>query len=209
MVNFHDFLSLQFYSSFSILVMFCSEKCRKETYKKFNGNVELIRDSLQGSDVRQKVLRIMNESLSAVESYDELESLVENLNNRTIFDFDLSDSKDLKKKFLICLSSLMPKTDSGTISCVENCLSIPDGPKKDFFVCFISLVILNYMRNGLKVPSFQSNLPEGEGGMLLPFVSLMNHSCDPNTYWTFIENKCYVFVIKPIAAGEQVFNSYR
>lgn len=189
--------------------MFCSEKCSKETYKRFNGKDELIQDSLRGSDIRQKMLRIMNESLSAVADFSELQSLVENLEKQTIFDFDFSDANDneLKKKLLICLTSLMPKTDCGIIDCLKNSLSISDGPKKDFFINFISRVILNYMRNGVKVPGMNSNFPEG--GMLLPFVSLMNHSCDPNTYSSFVDNKCCVFVIKPIAAGEEVFNSYR
>jgi hypothetical protein len=101
----------------------------------------------------------------------------------------------------------MPKTDQQIIEYVKGNLNIPNGPKKDFFITFLSRIILNYMRNGVKVPSLKSNLPEG--GMLLPFVSLMNHSCDPNTYSTFIDNECFIFVIKPIAAGEQVFNTYR
>jgi SET domain len=188
--------------------MFCSEKCLKETYKKFDGKPELIQNSLQGSDIRQKVQRILNTSLSAVGDFDELQNIVDTLNNQTIFDFDFSDDDELRKKVLICVSSLMPKTDCGLIiESVENSLNIPESSKRDFFVCFISLIILNYMRNGLNVPSQKSDL--SDCGMLLPFVSLMNHSCDPNLYWSFIENKCYVFVIKPIPAGEQVFISYR
>jgi SET and MYND domain-containing protein 4 len=191
----------------SASVMFCSEECCKETHKKFNGKDELIRDSLRGNDIRQKMMRIMNESLNATRGFDDLQSIFESLKSETLFDFDFSDSNEVARKTLICIASLMPKTDQKIIEHVKGNLNIPNGPKKDFFITFLSRIILNYMRNGVKVPSLKSNLPEG--GMLLPYVSLMNHSCDPNTYSTFIDNKCFIFVIKPIAAGEQVYNTYR
>lgn len=189
--------------------MFCSVKCCEETYKNFNGKDELIQDSLRGCEIRQKMLRIMNESLSAANDFNDLQTIFANLKNQTVFDFDVSNPSDneLKKKLLICVSSLLPKTDCGVVDSLKSNLNIPDSPKKDFFISFISRVILNYLRNGVKVPGINTNLPEG--GMLLSFVSLINHSCDPNTYSSFIENKCYIFVIKPVAAGEQISNSYR
>ena len=189
--------------------MFCSEKCREENYKKFNGKVELIQDSLRGSDIRQKMMRIMNESLNAVDGFDDLHKLFNSVDRKTVFDLDFSgrDDETVKRKVLTCFASLLPKTDQKIMNYVEENLNVPSGPKKSFFGEFISKIILIYLRNGVKVPGVKSNIPEG--GMLLPFVSLMNHSCDPNTFSTFIENKCCIFVIKPILAGEEVFNTYR
>ena len=189
--------------------MFCSEKCCEETYKKFNRKEDLIKDSLRGSDIRQKMMRIMNESLNAVGGFENLQKLFSSVDRETVFDLDFSDPDDenLKRKVLTCIATLLPKTNHEIVKYVESSLNIPSGSKKDFFVSFLSRIILNNMRNGLKVPYTNANLQED--GMLLPFVSLMNHSCDPNTYCTFIENKCCIFVIKPILAGEEVFSTYR
>lgn len=189
--------------------MFCSTKCCSESYKKFNGKAELIRDSLSGNDIRQKMLRIMSDSLAATENYSELESLAEVLGTKTVFDYDFSDQNDEeeKKKLLICAGSLMPKSDCGVANYLSNILSLPDGPKKDFFVKFIARIILVYMRNGVKLPGRGTNLPEG--GMILPFVALVNHSCDPNIFASFVCNMCVFTVIRPISANEQIFVNYR
>jgi SET and MYND domain-containing protein 4 len=82
----------------SASVMFCSEECCKETHKKFNGKDELIRDSLRGNDIRQKMMRIMNESLNATRGFDDLQSIFESLKSETLFDFDFSDSNELARK---------------------------------------------------------------------------------------------------------------
>lgn len=155
--------------------MFCSLKCCNEAYKKFNGKDDLIRDSLSGNDIRQKMLRIMSESLAAAGNFVELQKIVEGLKRQTVFDFDLSDQndEDYKKKILICISSLMPKTDCGVANYLRGILNLPDGAKKAFFVSFIARVVLNYMRNGAKLPGKGTNLPDG--GMALPFVALVNH----------------------------------
>lgn len=189
--------------------MFCSAKCCTDSYKKFNGKDDLIQDSLRGDDIRQKMLRIMSEAIFAAGSFSELENLVENIDRKTVFDYDFSDPNDDKfnMKILACISSLMPKEDCGVAEYLNIILTLPNGPKKDFFVKFISRVILNYMRNGVKLPGKGTNLPDG--GMLLPFVSIVNHSCDPNIFVTFIDTKCVFVVIRCIKAGEQIFDNYR
>lgn len=198
------------YFSLELSVMFCSTKCCSEAYKKFNGKAELIRDSLSGNDIRQKMLRIMSESLAAAGSFTELEKLAEDLGSKTIFDYDLSQpesDEDFMRKILTCAGSLMPKADCGVANYLSSILSITDGPRKDFFVKFIARIILIYMRNGVKHPGRGTNLPDG--GMILPFVALVNHSCDPNIFASFVCNMCIFTVIKPIAVGEQIFVNYR
>ena len=187
--------------------MFCSSKCCAESYKKFNGKDELIRDSLCGNDIRQKMLRIMSQSLDAAGGFNELQQLAGSLNGKNLFDFDFRDSSEVKKNLLVCVAAFLPKTDSRLSDYLSSILSIPDGEKKNFFVTFASQIILNYMRNGVKVPAKGSNLPDG--GLLLPFVALINHSCDPNVYASFVDNKCFFTVLKPIEADEQIFVNYR
>lgn len=189
--------------------MFCSSKCCAESYKKFNGKDELIRDTLRGNDIRQKMLRIMSESLDIAGGFNELQKLVDNLDGKTVFDFDFRDDRacNAKKNFLVCASSLMPKTDSRVSDYLQSILNYPEGDRKDFFVKFTSRIILNYVRNGAKLPGRGTNLPDG--GLLLPFVGLLNHSCDPNIYASFVDNKCFITVLKPIEAEEQIFINYR
>lgn len=198
---------MMFHSRNLLLVMFCSSKCCDESYKKFNGKDELIRDSLRGNDIRQKMLRIMSESLDSAGGFDELEKLVGNLDRKTVFDFDFRDGCNVKRNFLICAISLMSKTDYGVAEYLRSILKIPDGAKKNFLVTFTSRILLNYMRNGAKLPGRGTNLPDG--GLLLPFVALLNHSCDPNIYASFVDNKCFVTVSRPIEADEQIFINYR
>lgn len=48
-----------------------------------------------------------------------------------------------------------------------------------------------------------------EGSGILPFCSLLNHSCDPNVQPVTFGNKFACVVIKPIAEGEQIFINYK
>lgn len=186
--------------------MYCSKRCN-ESNKNFNFKDELIEDSLRGNDIRQKMLRIMSDSLDSVGGFNELQKLDENSDGKTVFDFDYRENRDMRKNSLICARSLMPKNDFGIVDYLNGIMKIPDGTKKDFLVTFTSRIILNYMRNGAKLPGRQTNLPDG--GLLLPFISLFNHSCDPNIYASFVDNKCFVTVLKPIEADEQIFINYR
>lgn len=54
---------------------------------------------------------------------------------------------------------------------------------------------------------YQDHHPEGSG--ILPFCSLINHSCDPNVQAVGIENKFACVVITPIVKGEQIFINYK
>lgn len=184
--------------------------CSDDAYKKFNGKDELIRDSLCGNDIRQKVLRIMSDSLSAAGGFVELQKLVSDSESKTVFDFDFSDSsndEELKKKALLSINSLLPKDDCGMENYLKTTMKLPEGESKDFFAHFIARIILIYMRNAVKLPGQGTNLPDG--GLFLPFVALFNHSCDPNIYASFVDNKCLITVIKPIRTDEQLFVNYR
>lgn len=48
-----------------------------------------------------------------------------------------------------------------------------------------------------------------EGSGILPFCSLLNHSCDPNVQPVTIDNKFACVVIKPIEKEEQIFINYK
>lgn len=190
--------------------MFCSAKCYVESYKKVSGKDELIKETMGGDETRQKSLRIMYESLFIAGNIAELQKIYFQ-NQKTVFDFKLIDPTDgdFKKRLLICENSLQQKTDSAVATNVANYLSVkqPDGPDNAFLTKFISRIILNTMRNGINFPSRDGNQSDGEVVML--FVSLLNHSCDPNVHVSFAENKCVVTVLKPIAAGDQIFINYR
>lgn len=189
--------------------MFCSDKCSIETYRKFSEKDDLIRDSLCGNDIRQKMSRIISNALISAGSFDELQRIFFNLTRETVFDFDFSGTNEAenRRNLLIAATSLMPKTDCGVESYLDSIITIPDSTKKSLLVSFTTRLILNYMRNGAKLPGKGTDLRDG--GLLLPLVSLFNHSCDPNTYASFNDNKCVITVIQPIKADEQIYISYR
>lgn len=189
--------------------MFCSEKCRSETDKKFNFKDELVQNCLTGSDINQKMIRIMSDAMDAAGSFEDLKALVESSDDKSLFDFDFSDLSDtqLTKTVLTCVNALIPKQDFGITDYLQGALCLPAGDKKDFFVNFIARIILIYMRNGVKLPGREAASPDG--GLLLAFVPMINHSCDPNLYANFVDNKCIITVLKPIATGEQLFVNYR
>lgn len=193
----------------SAFVMFCSEKCNLETMKKFGGKDEIIRDTLCGNDIRQKMLRIMSDALDASGGFNELMKVVWELVGKTLFDFNFKDASEseIKEQYLICISSFMPKADCGIANYIDSVLNVPEGPKKEFFVQFITRIILNYMRNGVKIPGRATNV--ADGGLFLPFVAIFNHSCDPHLYASFIDNRCIITVIRSVQAGEQIFINYR
>lgn len=192
--------------------MLCSPECHDDLLKRFKGNVKSIRDCLSAeNDVKRKMSIILNESLSAFGNIATLKETFINHQtvNKTIFDFDwngLSD-EEVKQRIFICNSSFLPKTDSSIAKYLEATIQIPNIELRAFLVDFISRLILNYLRNGVRISGKFSAEPEG--GMFLPFVSLLNHSCDPNVYVVFNENQCITFVIRPIKAHQQIFNNYR
>lgn len=193
----------------SSFAMFCSDNCRSETDKKFNCKSELIENCLTGNDINQKMIRVMSDAMNAAGSFEDLKTLVESSEDKSLYDFDFSDLTDvqLKKIVLTCVTSLIPKQDFGIVEYLKGALNLPEGDKKEFFVKFIARIILNYMRNGVKLPGRESASPDG--GLLLAFVPMINHSCDPNLYANFVDNICIITVSRPIASGEQLFVNYR
>jgi SET domain-containing protein len=47
-----------------------------------------------------------------------------------------------------------------------------------------------------------------EGRAICLFISLLNHSCDPNVNTIMVNNKEVVYTVKPIKKGEQLFMCY-
>lgn len=191
--------------------MFCSSACHDKILKTFKSNVKNIAECLTDDDIKRKMSIILND---AVRTFGNIAMLRENFSqtsvNKTIFDFDwngLSD-EEMKRAVYICNISTLPKSDSHIRKYLETTIQIPNIELRTFLVDFISRLILNYLRNGVKV-SGKCSAAEPLGGMFLPFVSLLNHSCDPNIHVSFIENQAIVTVIRPIKANEQIFVCYR
>lgn len=194
--------------------MFCSVKCREESYRKFNHKDASIIESLQGDEIRQKMLRIMGECLSIAGSFVELQKLVADINDgASVFDFDLQnvDGDEIRRNLLICVTSLMSKRDFGINEHLRKLLQKSEGERNDFLASFVSRIILNYLRNGAKILGKNRGeiLGKIDGGVILPFVALVNHSCDANVFASFIDNKCVFTVMQTIEAGEQIFINYR
>jgi SET domain-containing protein len=122
--------------------------------------------------------------------------------NKTIFDYDLSDSKDpkYKEKLAICLMSLKSMKNYT----MGNCLSQNHLTDKN----------RNHILGIRHLNQQHTYYYDGEhkavysGNSVSVFVSLLNHSCLPNVHSFSVDNKVAVVVLKPIKEGEQLFRSY-
>lgn len=75
---------------------------------------------------------------------------------------------------------------------------------------FLMHLTLHYM---LIVPanSFCDQLKEGsksEMQYIFDVISLFNHSCAPNAFYIMKDNTAYLFTVRPIEKGEQIFINY-
>lgn len=81
-----------------------------------------------------------------------------------------------------------------------------NAPKKLREVFANAAHFLGVLQSNTKLLSTGGLPEEGQGVPL--FLSLFNHSCDPNIFVEFIDNKFVSYIIKPVKEGEQLFIGY-
>jgi hypothetical protein len=67
----------------------------------------------------------------------------------------------------------------------------------------------------MELPTLQDAMPYPSGNgvvtagvCLEPFASMINHSCDPNSWWTFNGREFQLRAVRDILAGEELTASY-
>lgn len=194
--------------------MSCSLACHDEIVAK-NVNLEDVVDY----DIDWKIFKMIqlkNKFEAIAGSIDELENFYKD-RSKTVFDFDLNNiySTESRRKLLHCIMSLSAGSDESgrdnDIEILDLFLGSYDEKQRMFIkklmthlfkVCTINqftLKIFDALREFSNV-----NL----GNCLLPFASLINHSCDPNIFWILMDTKFVFIVAKTVKAGDQLFQCY-
>ncbi|XP_070500860.1 uncharacterized protein [Chironomus tepperi] len=122
--------------------------------------------------------------------------------NKSIFDYDFSDPKDLKyeENRMNCLLSLCTNRHP-----IETLTSIEKLVSKKAAHHLLSLFYLNGKNSSL----FDGkDIKFNTGFYISLFMSLINHSCIGNVHSFVVDGKAIVMVEKPVRAGDQLFECY-
>ncbi|CRK99763.1 CLUMA_CG013012, isoform A [Clunio marinus] len=195
-------------------VMACSTFCQNSIEGKSQNSSNLFETQFNWEIA--KMIQLRNESEKICGTVENLENLV-NEPLKTVFDFDWIDgrSAELKKNLLKCVVSLSSGNYNQISSDDTEIFKLFLGHYNDHNRSFISGFVQHMMgvcaRNQYSLQFFDglSDFYGELGNCLLPFGSLINHSCNPNVFWIFIENKFVFVVAKPIEKNEQLFHCYR
>lgn len=200
--------------------MFCSRECVTTASRTF---LQAENDSKM-HDIKQ---RMLFEALAICGgSFDKLKQLMDetDLEKKTIFDFDLSDSNDpLYKYNLLTVIVSLTQVQSVSNEVVRYLSHHPvldlikaDKDKeiaKEFLLrCFRTLTVNSFGIEWVVPAKPRENndtiVTKLAGDALCQFGSLLNHSCSPNIDRVFVDNKFVFFVRRPIQKGQQLFTCY-
>lgn len=164
-------------------------------------------------------------------SIDKLRGFLSDPTRRTIFDFDWSNNGDpiYNINMLLAVNSLPVHDDVIEMfskDFTQNHFFLQEQFKSmatskedrdflyNFFLKQLSCLITNriglvneYSRK-IEPDGTERVLPRGIRAGIFPFMSLFNHSCDPNVTYVNVDNKICIYATRPIHAGEQVCISY-
>lgn len=206
--------------------MFCSQSCLEASWNRFHkfecGSLDQSLDNDNEYDMM--ILKIVFESLKYAGSLEKLQQLLGDQKlNATVFDFDFNQKKtnnQHEKNLLKSVYSLKKgPTSDEDLTMAEWIADLPalsslctTKSQKDFLKNFVIKVMGIIDRNSyiFYCPSMTSPYVNEEiGSGVFPFASLINHSCSPNLYRVFVDNKQVFVVKKPIEAGQQLFVGYQ
>lgn len=204
--------------------MYCSSTCKAE-HDKFIHHVECSRKPMP--PVVVFCTKMLLYSIDIAGGFKSLINLVNDSFGHTVFDFDLSNTKDQSyKKNLLLVVHSMAMSEHSELVITENMKTTFNYPPFDsiwstkderelLIECFhkqLRVHNTNQLEMGehmLEVePEHTYWYAKRIGSGLCLFASLFNHSCDANVRRTCVDNKIAFVVGKPIAAGEQLFISY-
>jgi SET and MYND domain-containing protein 4 len=212
--------------------MFCSEKCLTEGTRKFHQfECDVIDKS---NEISTKIMKIANYTFfEALDMYgnvnDFMAAVEENAgSSSTVFDFDFTDGKIMKKNLFIAIDSLASNQQyrvqadlfqrAGIVAIMThiylNYTKLKDvldsDNAKNFYRRFVfkqtQIAAINY--HGIYDSAADEQTSDKYGSGSYAFCSLINHSCAPNLVRVSHQCKNYVLVNRPIYAGQQLFDNY-
>lgn len=206
--------------------MFCSQKCLEASWNRFHSfECGSLDQSIENdNEYDQMILKIVLESLKYAGNAEKLQKLLgDSKLDANVFDFDLNPKKtanQIEKNLLKCVYSLKKgPTSDEDVAMAEWIADLPTmsfycktQQHKEFLKNFIIKMMGIIDRNSylFYCPSLKPpRVSEEIGSGVFPFASLINHSCSPNLYRVFVDNKQVFVVKKPIEAGQQLFVGYQ
>lgn len=204
--------------------MYCSKECMKNGWRRFHKyECSKLEESLENNEYDLLIQRIIFESIDLCGgSVENLKSLLEGvISNQTIFNYDVSmEDETLKNKNrLRAIYALKKGVSSEEDKLMADwflddevlktlCKTID---QRDFLRTFILKMMGIIDRNSYLFYCMSSTTSTRDveiGSGIFSFASLLNHSCSPNLYRFFVDNKQVYVVKKPIEAGQQLFVGY-
>lgn len=205
--------------------MYCSEECKLEhefLVHKLECDGEPFNESFA------LATKMTLNALSLAGSVENLQNLLKSSTCKTVYDLDLSGQVDesYKKNAMLAINAL---------TTVRETEYTKTDPLEELFekAPFDSLLkteddrefIKEFARNQLRILdtnlydmkehsraslSFKTQQTFGQsiGSGLFLFASLFSHSCDPLVKRITVDNKIAFVVVRPVAAGEQLYISY-
>jgi len=205
--------------------MYCSKECMKIGWKRFHryecGHLE---DSLENNEYDLMIQRIIFESLDMCDgSVEKLKTVLGSVKgSQSIYDFDVSmtDERERDRNRLRAVYALKKAITSEEDKLMAEWFLDNDQTlkslcknkeQKDFLRTFILKIMGIIDRNSYLfycLPSIKAANDVEIGSGIFSFASLLNHSCSPNLYRFFVDNKQVYVTKKPIEAGQQLFVGY-
>ncbi|CAO1420499.1 unnamed protein product [Diamesa tonsa] len=216
------------------LTMFCSEECKDLANRKYHYYECEIMKALQFSGTLQMSLRSFFMALSLFDkSINIMEQELEKIKNSsvTVFDFNFSKSNNpdndmnlLLSAYALCQSDKKFPLDAHAAILnkhsklkdvwkthemfIRNFLlrhaQISDSNFHGIYACRLKKEDLTNMNSQALFNELQETIASG----CFPFLSLLNHSCAPNVIRTNVQGKVAIVVLRPLAAGDQLFDCY-
>lgn len=189
--------------TFFFLVMYCSEDCRlKAAGLHLNDKIEECFHTKVAEKMQLESFRIAGGVNEALE-------LLKDCENKTIFDFDFSDSSSYEKNMLVALNGLYQD-----LRCLEDIrlkpcelLNIPPINEKPRTIAEYQQ-LLKFAVSQFKICNVNLGRFRTSHFGIYPFKQLMSHSCFPEIECFTLGEKLVSIVARPVKAGQQIFCSY-
>ncbi|KAL7037595.1 hypothetical protein ACKWTF_009294 [Chironomus riparius] len=177
-------------------IMFCSTECMDKTYSKFGDMKIMLMDDV----------KLLSEIVALFDGQEKFTEYISSKNHNlaNIFDYDLHNPKDKEysRKIANCLLELSASNRHPVN--VELYLIGNNLPKKAanriLNILFMNNTTHTFCDNGSNWHNDSASIPL--------FANIINHSCMPNSFPIFVDNKIVVCISEPIKAGDQIFVSY-
>jgi SET and MYND domain-containing protein 4 len=182
--------------------MFCSVECREFIYKKFPdlGMVNLLGDLFNYEKFYADIVDKFGGHRNLLEfvQQNDIKKF-----DKSVFDFDLSDPNDPEYglNMIMCMLSFKGSHELCGIPEMIAGRAPPTSVTKG------NEQLYRFMAHALTIMDLNAKCI-AYGSIGTAFGNLLNHSCVPNVSRVQLDSKVLLYVLKPVKAGEQLFDSY-